>query len=251
MLVQPINISQIKKNIQNFDSSENCQPRSDRTLELSGYQAGRAMLAQNNVSFSPQPTIIKLTPCCVLTLLDEPCEPSMQIEINAKELFPIKQGLFLIYSMALNDQIYEQNQENGQVIKSYLSCRPYSKNIDFASSQNGFLTSVKTLNDCFFENKIDNKHIETAKKLAPVAFFLSHKTDGYQEEFFDIPKNMTEEQYENLIKNISNQDLIEYNNNLLKNSQVKINLRMNKIFYKQNSEILLNYLNKWSNVNED
>lgn len=251
MLVQPINISQIKRNIQSFDRFENCQPSSDKKLELSGYQAGRAMLARNNVSFSSQSAIMKLTPCCVLTLVDEPCEPSMQIEVNAKEIFPIKQGLFLIYSMALNDQIYERNQENGQVIKSYLSCKPYSKNIDFASSQNGFLTSVKTINDCFFENKIDNKHIETAKKLAPVAFFLSHKTDGYQEELSDIPKNMTEEQYENLVKSISNQDLIEYNDNLLKNSQVKISLRLNKTFYKQNSGILLNYLNKWSNVNED
>lgn len=253
MLINPINItqnSQLRKTSFQHKALK-IENNIEKTYELSGYQTGRAIFARNSVSFSSQPEIMQLTPYCVLTLVDEPCEPSMQIEINAKEKFPIKQGLFLIYSMALNDQIYEQNQKNGQIIKSYLSCKPYSKNIDFASSQKDFLTSVKTLNDCFFKTEIDNKHIETAKKLAPVALFLSRKTDGYQEELFDIPKHMTEEQYENLIQNISNQDLVEYNNHLLKNSQIKMNLRINKEFYKQNSEMLLDYFNKWSKNNEN
>lgn len=61
MLVQPINISQIKKNIQSIDNSENCQLSSNKMLELSGYQAGRAMLAQNNVSFKNLAMPIEVT----------------------------------------------------------------------------------------------------------------------------------------------------------------------------------------------
>ena len=221
------------------------------SFELSGYKTGQAILARNNISFYSQPFIKKITPCCTLILTDEPCNPTVQINMMCDKNFKIKQGLFLIYSMALNDQIYEQNQRNGGVITSYLSCRPNSKKIDFTSNQDEFIKSVKMLNDCFFKTKIDEKHIDTAKKLAPVALFLSRKTDEYQEELFDIPKDMTEEQYEKLIQTISQKDLAEYSNDLFKNSQLKVNIYMNKEYYNQNSHVLLGYFKSWSNVDEN
>ena len=113
------------------------------SFELSGYKTGQAILARNNISFYSQPFIKKITPCCTLILTDEPCNPTVQINMMCDKNFKIKQGLFLIYSMALNDQIYEQNQRNGGVITSYLSCRPNSKKIDFTSNQDEFIKSVK------------------------------------------------------------------------------------------------------------
>ena len=142
-------------------------------------------------------------------------------------------------------------KKNGGVITSYLSCRPNSKKINFTSNQNEFIKSVKMLDDSFFQTKIDEKHIDTAKKLAPVALFLSRKTGEYQEELFDIPKDMNEEQYEKIIQTISQKDLAEYSNDLFKNSQLKVDIYMNKEYYNQNSHVLLGYFKSWSNVDEN
>ena len=95
--------------------------------------------------------------------------------------------------------------------------------------------------------KIDEKHINTAKKLAPVLLFLSRKTNEYQDEMFDIPLSMSEKEYESLLASISYKDLIEYNDNLLKNSQLKMEISMNKEYYKHHSDILTKYFNTWSN----
>ena len=83
-----------------------------------------------------------------------------------------------------------------------------------------------------------------------MVLFLSRKTNEYQDEMFDIPLNMSEEEYESLLASISYKDLIEYNNNLSKNSQLKIEISMNKEYYEHNSEILMKYFNTWSNSNE-
>jgi len=253
MLINPIN--KVNNNqihpLQSFKQGDVSNFGADKNLELSGYEAGRAILAQRNILFTSQPLIKKVNSCCTLTLTDESCAPKIHIGIESDKNTPIKQGLFLLNSMALNDQIYEKNQENGQVITSRFSCKPYSKNIDFVGSQSTFLQSLEMLDDCLFRHKIDSKHLDTAKKLAPVALFLSRRTDEYKDELFDIPQNMTEKQYEKLIETISLDDLSEYNDNILKNSHIEINVCLNKNFYNQNSEILLKYFNSWANSYEN
>ena len=218
--------------------------------ELPNYEVSQAILNRNNISFSSQSSIFKINPCCTLVLTEKQCNPTMHIEMINHKNIPIKQGLFAVYSMALNDQIYEQNTNSNGVITSHLICKPNRKKLDLEVSQDNFLDSVKIINDSFFQSKIKEKHINTAKKLAPVVLFLSRKTNEYQDEMFDIPLNMSEEEYESLLASISYKDLIEYNNNLSKNSQLKIEISMNKEYYEHNSEILMKYFNTWSNSNE-
>ena len=110
-MIKPINISTNPVLYQNRSAKETGVNITTPGVELSNYKTGQAILVRNNISFYSQPFIKKITPCCTLILTDEPCNPTVQINMPCDKKFKIKQGLFLIYSMALNDQIYEQNQK--------------------------------------------------------------------------------------------------------------------------------------------
>ena len=250
-MINPVSFNIVNEQYINKQNSQNgvLKPSFADTnnVKLSNYEVGQAILNRNNISFLSQSSILKINPYCTLVLTDKQCNPTMHIEMVSHKNIPIKQGLFAIYSMALNDQIYEQNKNIDGVVTSHLICKPNRKKFDFEVSQDNFLYSAKMINDFFFKTKINEKHINTAKKLAPVVLFLSRKTNEYQDEMFDIPLSMSEEEYESLLASISYKDLVEYNNNLLKNSQLKIEISMNKEYYKHNSDILTKYFNKWSN----
>ena len=252
-MINPVNLN-IVNNQYNKQNSQNgvLKPSFADTgnVKLSNYEVGQAILNRNNISFLSQSSILKINPCCTLVLTDKQCNPTMHIDIVSNKNIPIKQGLFAVYSMALNDQIYEQNTNSNGVVTSHLICKPNRKKLDFEVRQDNFLDSIKMINDSFFQAKIDEKHINTAKKLAPVLLFLSRKTNEYQDEMFDIPLSMSEKEYESLLASISYKDLIEYNDNLLKNSQLKMEISMNKEYYKHHSDILTKYFNTWNNNNE-
>lgn len=228
-----------------------CSHSSQGKSQPADYHMAYTTFVKQNISFTSKPVVKQVNPSCTLTLTDEPCSPQIHINIVANKNLPIKQGVFLLNSMVVNDQICEQNQQLEQVMTSHFSCTPYSKSFNYVGSQNVLLDSLKMIDDCFFSNKLSQKHLDNAKKLAPVVLFLNKRTNEFNDELFDIPRNMTEKQYENLIDSITLQDLIDYNNDILKNSKKEVNIRLNKEFYNKNSEILLNYCNIWDGFYEN
>ena len=54
--------------------------------------------------------------------------------------------------------------------------------------------------------------------------------------YTDVPANTTQEEYEQLIKEISYEDVQEYSDNVLKNSDIRIAISANRDFYNKHEK---------------
>ena len=88
----------------------------------------------------------------------------------------------------------------------------------------------------FINLDIKEKNIKDIKQVAPIWLFLSRKTDEYKNLFEDIPKDMSEEQYEKLISEFTKEDIQKLHADIIKNSDININVVVNKNDYKNNKE---------------
>ena len=177
-----------------------------------------------------------------LMLTDKKIDPHFSIEISNSKPQPHKPGVFSIYKMALHDQIFEELQNNPELKEKGSYITPNSRKINIDCPQKDLIKTLKTVNEKFVKLQIDEKYFNEAKQLAPAAYFLYLKTNYEPEDYQDLPNNMSVEEYEKLINNLIYDDMIHYNEELLNNSNIRIELKINKDFYNQNEKEILGYL---------
>ena len=96
----------------------------------------------------------------------------------------------------------------------------------------------------FINNNITPKHLENAKKIASTGLFLSRRTGDFKYEFDDIPEDMPEEEYEKMIEKITMEDLKTFNNNFISNSDVEVNITLNKKDYEKYKDNIVKYFDE-------
>lgn len=186
-----------------------------------------------------------------ISLVDEQNDPEVTVELNINnKRFSVKQGLYPIYKMALHDQMTEELKENPELKEKSGQICINSKKISLTCPQEQLNETLKMIKDKFINVKIDPKHLDDAKKLAPVALFLNRKTGEYEGDFDDIPQGMSEEEYVSLISGISQEDINKYNKDILNNSSIKVKLSVNRNFYNKNKDEILQNLD-FKNIGEE
>lgn len=237
-MINPINSISFKQ-LNNENTKAKKQGISNgQSFEFSDYKTAQAILARNNITFR---NTLKTDNNVEIILSDTIKQPQINIELNLEKDFDMPKGLFAIYAFAMNDQMYEEINKLPQLSEKGSYIRPASRKLHIECPNNEFSNTLKLANNYFLNSKIDIKHFNNAKDLAPTALFLYKKTGDYNEQFFDIPVEMTENEYCEIIKNISYEDLENYNKNFLKNANTNIQIFMNKKDFENNKEILEKY----------
>lgn len=180
-----------------------------------------------------------------LILTDEEREPRIKLQISANKDIPVKQGLYPIYSMSLNDQMVEELNKNPDLCKKDAYIRPEGRKLDIRCSQEDLIPTLRMIKDRFIDVNINDEHLNEVKQLAPVAFVLDRKAKHNSPEYSDIPAEASEEQYIELVDNISKEDLKDYNHDILKNSDKEVQLFVNKEFYLANKDEIEQILSNW------
>ena len=103
----------------------------------------------------------------------------------------------------------------------------------------------------FVAPKIQKRYIDNALNLAPIGYRLYNLKVDTGFDYSDTPANTTQEEYEKLIKDISFNDVQEYSDNILKNSDIHVALSANREFYNKHEEeiqtLLINIFNATKN----
>lgn len=192
-------------------------------------------IVRNYAVTSPNFTISSLRDKNIeLELTDEPTDPVISITLDNYDKIPSKPGMRMLHKIVLNDIMVDvlSGMTNIDSTKSYTE--PSSIRFDLKSPESEFYYTNLVLTERFLKFDFDEYFFRNAKKIIPVGYFLNQKA-GYYEGFFDdIPKGTSEEDYAKIIDAITLDDLKQYHNNLLQNSDLNVKLKMNKDFYKQN-----------------
>ena len=138
--------------------------------------------------------------------------------------------------MALNDQIFEELEKNPNIKDNGSYIHTNSRFLNIKCPQKDLPQTIKMVKDKFINFKLDKKHFEEAKSLAPILYELDRTAGYYSTEFSDIPKEMSVKEYTQLIDKISYNDLLEYNNSLINNSEKILELKINKDFYNERKQ---------------
>ena len=171
-----------------------------------------------------------------LELTDEPTTPIISIELNNCDKISAKSGMRMIHKIVLNDIMADTLSNMPEIDSKESYIQPSSIKVDLKSSETDFYYSLLAVNEKLLKFDIDEYFLKSAKNLAPVAYLLNQRAGEYEGFFDDIPKGISEEDYTKIINDISLDDLKEYHNNLFKNSDINIKLKMNKDFYKHNKD---------------
>ncbi len=171
-----------------------------------------------------------------LVLTDEPSLPRVSVQILKNEDFQAKPGLCTVYEIALHDQLHDLLRRNPE-IKDKGSCiKDYKRKFDINCDEKDFVKTLDMINEQFVTPKIQKRYIDNALHLAPIGYTLHNLKIDTGFDYTDVPANTTQEEYEQLIKEISYEDVQEYSNNVLKNSDINIVLSANRDFYNKNEQ---------------
>ena len=111
--------------------------------------------------------------------------------------------------------------------------------------------TLDMINKQFVAPKIQKRYIDNALNLAPIGYRLYNLKVDTGFDYSDTPANTTQEEYEKLIKDISFNDVQEYSDNILKNSDIHVALSANREFYNKHEEeiqtLLINIFNATKN----
>ena len=144
---------------------------------------------------------------------------------------------------ALNDQLNEiPISDNINDLNSNLDIS--ARNINFVCPAENIVEVLDTLGRDFINVKINPKHIQEAKQLAPIGYFLYVKADEFQKEYSDVPKNIPEKEFEDLIDKITNEDIKSLNDNIIKNSNIKMTIKMGANDYSEYKDSIQNFINE-------
>lgn len=180
-----------------------------------------------------------------LILTNEQKDPRIRFEIIKNEDFETKKGIFPIYQMALNDQMFEEMSNNPDITDNGSHILTNSRKLDIRCPQEELVNVLAMIQRKFINLDIKQKHFEDAKLLSPIAYELDRAAGYYSTEFSDVPKDMTTKDYTEIVDQISYQDMLDYNNELMKKSNKHVQLFINKDFYNGHKEEIIEITNKW------
>ena len=137
--------------------------------------------------------------------------------------------------MLVNDEIFaDKNKKIANFVASGMDIN--HRGLVLSCSASDVPKVLKMIDSGFINLDIKEKNIKDIKQVAPIWLFLSRKTDEYKNLFEDIPKDMSEEQYEKLISEFTKEDIQKLHADIIKNSDININVVVNKNDYKNNKE---------------
>lgn len=234
----PKKLSYVKKDIcvNNYNS-----------YQLSKYELSKAQFALKNISFTSiarntskvQPKSFEYT----VELEQNIKKPQISIELNSDINIPENKEIKSVYLFALNDQLNE--------IPISDDINDFNNNLDILTRSISFVCPAKniigvldTLCRDYINVEINPKHIQKAKQLAPIGYFLYVKADEFQKEYSDLPKNIPEKEFEALIDKITNEDIKSLNDNIIKNSNIKMTIKMDENDYSEYKDNIQNFINE-------
>jgi hypothetical protein len=240
MIINPISFTNSNNNYVKYNQDRYRSKSIQQRNGLSDYKTGQAILAKNCVVFKQK--LHPLSYTYNIDATDENIRPNFSIEITSVNKFPVKPGLPAIFLFALNDQISEEQQiKKIPYLKSEQTLYKRSANIE--SNISDIERNLNIIN-ILINSNIDKKHINSAKKIASTGLFVNRKTGEFSEEYQDIPKNLSEDEYEKIINKISMSDINKFNEDFINNSNVKINIKLNKKDYERMKDNIKFYLEK-------
>ena len=171
-----------------------------------------------------------------LILTDKPSVPRVSVQMLKNDDFQAKPGLCKVYEIALHDQLHDLLRRNPE-IKDKGSCiKDYKRKFDINCDEKDFVKTLDMINEQFVSPKIQKRYIDNALHLAPVGYALYTRNIDTDFDYTDVPANTTQEEYEKFINEISYEDVQEYSDNVLKNSDIRIAISANRDFYNKHEE---------------
>lgn len=186
-----------------------------------------------------------------LILTDEPVLPRISVQILKNNNFQAKSGLCTVYEIAFHDQMHDWLQRNPEIKDNGSCVKDYKRKFDIYCTEKDFIKTLDMINKQFVAPKIQKRYIDNALNLAPIGYRLYNLKVDTGFDYSDTPANTTQEEYEKLIKDISFNDVQEYSDNILKNSDIHVALSANREFYNKHEEeiqtLLINIFNATKN----
>lgn len=171
-----------------------------------------------------------------LILTDKPSVPRVSVQMLKNGDFQAKPGLCTVYEIALHDQLHDLLRRNPEIKDNGSCIKDYKRKFDINCDEKDFVKTLDMINEQFVSPKIQKRYIDNALHLAPVGYALYTRNIDTDFDYSDVPNNTTEEKYENLMKDISIDDVQEYSDNVLKNSDIRIAISANRDFYNKHEE---------------
>lgn len=171
-----------------------------------------------------------------LILTDKPSVPRVSVQMLKNDDFQAKPGLCTVYEIALHDQLHDLLRRNPEIKDNGSCIKDYKRKFDINCNEKDFVKTLDMINEQFVSPKIQKRYIDNALHLAPVGYALYTRNIDTDFDYSDVPNNTTEEKYENLMKDISFDDVQEYSDNVLKNSDIRIAISANRDFYNKHEE---------------
>lgn len=179
-----------------------------------------------------------------ICLYDDIKKPYFSVEIAINKPFPIKQGITPLYEIALRNKINEAKKSNKQWQEADAYIGGYARKLGFLCDTEDFKQITKQVKQNFIKTNFTDADLTYAKGLTKMAYELSLHNACKEYDFQDIPNNMTPNEYNKLIDNITLDDLKKYNDDILNNSNLTIVLQMNRNLYNENKNEILPLLEK-------
>ena len=123
--------------------------------------------------------------------------------------------------------------------------RPDGRCLDIRCSQEDLIPTLRLIKSKFIDAEIDPKHLEEAKMLAPIGLSLDRKINESPGIYYDLPTEISEEDYEKYAKTFTMEDLDKYNKEVLKNTDKELCLYSNRKFYEENKEEIEEIIKNW------
>ena len=179
-----------------------------------------------------------------IELYDDIKKPYFSVEIVINKPFPIQQGIAPLYEIALRNKINEEKQNNKKWQTADAYVRSYARKLGFICDIDDLKQITEKVKNNFINTNFTDTDIMQAKELIKMAYELSRHNACNEYDFSDIPQDMTIEEYNQLIDNITLDDINKYNNDILKNSDFSIVLLMNKDSYNNKQDTIMTLLNQ-------
>ena len=171
-----------------------------------------------------------------LILTEEKTNPRICVEILNNNKFDSKIGVPAIYEIAVHDQLYDEKRRNPKLKDEESQVTDYKRRFDVSCQEEDLVETLKLIRDKFVNINIEKRYIDKAMKLAPIGFKLHTLNLESVGNYEDIPKGTSEEDYNKIISEISYNDIQDFNDSILNNSDTRITLSVNKEFYNKHKD---------------
>ncbi len=171
-----------------------------------------------------------------LILTEEKTNPRICVEILNNNKFDSKIGVPAVYEIAVHDQLYDEKRRNPKLKDEESQVTDYKRRFDVSCQEEDLVETLKLIRDKFVNINIEKRYIDKAMKLAPIGFKLHTLNLESVGNYEDIPKGTSEEDYNKIISEISYNDIQDFNDSILNNSDTRITLSVNKEFYNKHKD---------------